>query len=243
MTEPLTNEQRNVLNEEALKFLTQSGPVGPLVVLTAPEAIQLCTDFVGFLRNGAGVDMKPPKKVKRSAGKGHFWGTRDAAKFLGIGHSTLAKMRSDGLGPKSEYNGRRYVYAEAEVRAWKRMAFKTKLPKLPKKVPLAKQTRVKVDKVRNLMHKQPDHPRTEIGKSPMGVHSTIRPGKAYISNQETAKLVGLAPSTLHAWRKKGDMPPHRIFGREVFYRRFNVMTWAKEKAAKIEDRKKYGRKT
>lgn len=47
-----------------------------------------------------------------------FLSTKDAAKFLKLSRSTLAKMRIIGTGPQFHKLGRRVLYKSSDLRSW-----------------------------------------------------------------------------------------------------------------------------
>lgn len=47
----------------------------------------------------------------------------------------------------------------------------------------------------------------------------------YLTNAEAARLAGLAPGTLEAWRRRAGGPPFIRLGRRVIYKRSDVVEW------------------
>lgn len=47
---------------------------------------------------------------------------REAAAFLHLSESTLAKMRMTGMGPRYRKHGRKVVYAQSELESWSNLA-------------------------------------------------------------------------------------------------------------------------
>jgi len=61
----------------------------------------------------------------------------------------------------------------------------------------------------------------------------ISDGDRFLTRREAAALLGLANSTLAAWRSKGwtDAPPLYKFGRTVRYSERELLAWSEQRRA------------
>lgn len=74
---------------------------------------------------------------------------RDAAEFLHLSESTLAKMRMTGIGPRFRKHGRKVVYAQSDLEEWSDFAVSLNTLKYEAQVSRnkARATRAKMDEV------------------------------------------------------------------------------------------------
>lgn len=59
--------------------------------------------------------------------------------------------------------------------------------------------------------------------------------QAFLSPRDVARLIGVEPSTLAAWRRRGVGPPwYRIEGHLVRYDRTRVIAWVERQASNAQ---------
>ena len=68
--------------------------------------------------------------------------------------------------------------------------------------------------------------------------------KIYLTTQEVADLIGLQPTTIYWRRKSGKFPPARKIGKNLLYKREEVIEWVEgcKEPDGIPDRKIKGKK-